>query len=618
MTVMNSIEIKNNEKSITYKNLISIKNLQQGLARTKSGVSPGIDGEVKKQISEKRLLKLHTELASQSYKPKPSKRVGIPKPGGGTRYLGIPSQIDKIIQGAILTQLEPLFESIFLNVSYGFRPGIGCHDALKEIKYGWKGVIWLINIDIKKCFDKINHEILLGLLNRYCDQPTIELIRKLLKVGYVDVHNLANRNNYNYEGTPQGSLISPILCNIFLHELDSYIVKELLPIYNKGEARKKNPTYSKRYTLNEKDKEFLKEYPQLKKALLRLKHNEFVTGQKFLAMDNADPSFRRLHYIRYADDFLIGFTGPRREAVEIQEKIVKKLSSLELTINQDKSKIHHSNDRGISYLGMYIRYYKHNIVKWRKDGSDADDITIQIPHLQAQSVNTVHFRAPIDKILKRLVDKGFAKIRKDSTVRGTAYIKYSMLDDEMIVSRFSAIIRGLNNYYSCINKRSDLWKVFAILRKSCALTLGYKHKMTRAARVYAKYGPNLKIQKLGKEATSLFYPKSLKTKIDFKTRKGNLLQYYSVLDLEIDVVKGSHNLNVRTDDLCQYEGCNASENLEAHHINPIANLSKRKDLTAFEKALIRRKRKIIMLCKKHHSLLHKKGFSLLINNLRKT
>jgi len=607
MTVMNSIEIKNNEKRITYENLISIKNLQKGLARTKNGVSPGIDGEVKNQISEKRLLKLHNELASQSYRPKPSKRVGIPKPGGGTRYLGIASQIDKVVQGAILIQLEPLFENIFSDTSYGFRPGIGCHDALKEIKYGWKGVTWLINIDIEKCFDKINHEILLGLLDKYCDQPTKELIRKLLKVGYVDIHNLANRNAYNHEGTPQGSLISPILCNIFLHELDVYVAKELLPIYNKGKARKKNPTYSKRYTLSDKDKELLKEYPKLKKALLRQKHNEFVTGQKFLAMDSFDPNFRRLHYIRYADDFLIGFTGPRIEAVKIQEAIVNKLSALELNINQDKSKIYHSNDRGILYLGMYVRYYKHNMVKWRKDGGDTDSITAQIPHLQAQSINTVHFRAPIDRMLKRLVDKGLAKFRKDGTVRGSAYIKYSMFEDEMIVTRFSAIIRGLNNYYSCVNRRSDLWKVFAVLRKSCALTLGHKHKMTSAARVYAKYGPNLTIYKLGKEATSLFYPRSLKTKIDFKTRKGNLLQYQSVLDLEIDAVKGSNKLNVKSGNQCQYEGCDTTNNLEAHHINPIANLSKRKDLSAFEKDLIRRKRKTVMLCKKHHQLLHKKG-----------
>jgi hypothetical protein len=189
-----------------------------------------------------------------------------------------------------------------------------------------------------------------------------------------------------------------------------------------------------------------------------------------------------------------------------------------------------------------------------------------------------------------------------------------MLEDDMIVDRFSAVIRGLLNYYSCINKRSDLWKVFAILRKSCALTLAHKYKMSSAARVFAKYGPNLTISKLGKEVTSLFYPKSLKTKIDFKTRKGDFSQYPSVLDLELDAVKGSHNLNIKSADVCQYEGCDATEHLEAHHINPIANLSKRKDLSEFEKALVRRKRKTVMLCKKHHNLMHRKGVFITSNS----
>jgi hypothetical protein len=138
--------------------------------------------------------------------------------------------------------------------------------------------------------------------------------------------------------------------------------------------------------------------------------------------------------------------------------------------------------------------------------------------------------------------------------------------------------------------------------------------MTSAARVFAKYGPNLTISKLGKEVATLFYPKSLKTKIDFKTRKGNFFQYPSVLDLELDAVKGSHKLNIQLADVCQYENCDVSENLEAHHINPIANLSKRKDLSEFERALVRRKRKTVMLCKKHHNLMHKKGVFITSNS----
>lgn len=442
-------------------------------------------------------------------------------------------------------------------------------------------------------------------MRNYCDQSTVELIRKLLKVGYVDVHNLNDRSKYNVVGTPQGSLISPIMNNILLHELDEYVTKEILPTYNRGIARKKNAEYSKKDTLSDLDKEIIKEYPDMKKALLRSKHNKVAKGLKFTAMDGFDLGFRRCHYVRYVDDFIIGFTGPRSEAQQIYESIGNKLKDLKFEINQEKSKIYHSNERNIKYLGVYLRYFKHHKLKWRKDGNATDEITKQVPALQAQAINTVHFRAPIVKMLGKLVDKGLAKCRKDGTVRATAYLKYCMLEDEKIVNRYSAMIRGILNYYSCINRRSDLWKVFAILRKSCALTLAHKHKLVTAARVYAKYGPNLIIRNLGKEIASLFYPNSLKTKIDFKTRQGVII-HPSILDIEINKIPGSTKTNLKTVNVCEYEGCDKTENLEAHHLNPMSNIAKRKDLSTFEKALIRRKRKVVMLCKKHHNLLHRK------------
>lgn len=114
---------------IKYNDLINLENLKKGLERTKNNVSPGLDGEIKSQITEKRLIKLYNELSSQKYKPTPSKRVGIPRPDGGTRYLGISSQIDKVVQGAILNKLEPIVEPLFLDVSFGSRKGINCHDA---------------------------------------------------------------------------------------------------------------------------------------------------------------------------------------------------------------------------------------------------------------------------------------------------------------------------------------------------------------------------------------------------------------------------------------------------------------------------------------------------------
>lgn len=597
----------NKTKLITYKDIINPDNLESALKRIKNNVSPGIDGEIKKQITSKRLNELHKELASQKYKPKPARRVSIPKPDGGVRFLGVASSIDKVVQGALLNKLEPVFEEIFLDVSYGFRPNKGCHDALKEIKYGWKAVTWIINADIQKCFDKINHELLLEKLEEFCDQPTIELIRKLLKVGYVDVHNLSDRNNYSTIGTPQGSLISPILCNFYLHELDEFVSRELIPKYNIGKYRGKSAEYSKRYSLDNEDVKILEKYPELKKSLARAKHNRFAKSDKLTSSKVIDSDFRRLFYVRYADDFLIGFTGPRKEAQDIYQALEETLTGLKLEINHEKSRIYHSGERNIKYLGMYLRYYSHNQVVWRKDGSSVENsIDKQVPALQAKAINNVQFRAPIDKMLERLVDRGLAKRRKDGTTRGSAYLKWCMLEDAQIVTRYSSIIRGILNYYSCINKRSELWKVFAILRKSCALSLAHKHGLSSAARAYARYGPNLTIRDdTGRIKSTLFYPKSLKTKIDFKTRKDRVI-YPSVLDIEIDLVPGSSKNNIKTAETCEYEGCAINENLEAHHLNPISNLYKRKDLTSFEKTLIRRKRKVVMLCKKHHLILHKK------------
>lgn len=594
-------------EKVQYRDLISIESLQKGLDKTKSGVSPGLDGETKFQITRKRLEKLGKDLASQTYKPTPAKKVGIPRPDGGTRYLGIASQIDKVVQGALLLKLEPILEKEFLDVSYGFRPGLGCHDALKNIKYQWKAITWVINMDISKCFDKINHEFLLKRLEKYCDQATIELIRKMLKVGYVDIHNLNSRAEYNTVGTPQGSLISPILCNLYLHELDLFVCEILRPLYNRGEARPNTEEYSKRRNLSDFENQVLIKYPELKGALSRVKHNRYVTGDKRRATDSFDPGFRRLHYIRYADDFILGFIGPKIEAETIKEAIKGKLREMKLEINADKSNIFHSSDKGINYLGAYMRYFSQNKVKARDEDQSSSGVDKMVNKLHGQAINTVHFRVPVDKILQRLVDKGFGSKRKDGTVRGTSLSRLCMMEDSEIVNRFSAIIWGLQNYYSFVNHRSDLWKVFAILRKSCALTLGQKHKVNSAARVFAKYGPELKIRdNLGKLISKLEYPTSLKTKIDFKTGKRGT-QVSDILEAMQKSVQGSTKTNLKTSNKCEYDECTETEHLEAHHLNPISGMANRKDLTSFQKALISRSRKVVMLCKKHYNEVHRKG-----------
>jgi len=592
-------------EEITYEAVITIENLKAGLKRTKSGKAPGLDGEIKANITDERLHKLFSDLKTQKYKPRASKRVMIPKPDGGSRPLGISSQIDKVVQGAILTQLEPVLERIFSDASFGFRPKRGCHNALKKMKFSWQNTTWIIDADISKCFDKIHHEILLKLVSRYCDQALVELIRKLLNAGYVDIHNLPDRTLYGVKGTPQGSLISPILCNLYLHELDQFaqsLTKD--EKFNRGAERNYTTEFKQRQTLTDEDKMVLKAYPELKRSITRVKHKRRVLAMK-ASRDPDDLDFRRLYYVRYADDFMFGYCGTKIEAEEIMLAVKLFLKErLNLDLNDKKSKVHHSSARGIKYLGAYLRYIHNNKITKRNDPSDLDSPERLIgSDLNNISINTMQLRAPIDRIMKKAVDNGFAKFRADSSVRATSCRRLASLTDAELVNRFSAIIRGILNYYSFVNRKSDLWSVCSLYRKSLALTLADKHSLKTAAKAFRKFGPNLKAksEKLGGKDAVLFYPTTLKTKVDFKTGDNGL--QLPEMDHNLQLLAGSHRALAKTAEVCQYEGCNVSRSLQEHHINPQINIS-RKDLTPFEKSLVAKKRKTVALCGFHHARMH--------------
>ena len=583
---------------LNYQDVISLDNLKKGLARTKSNVSPGLDGSTKANFTDKKLNSLFKELKSQRFKPSPVKRVNIPKPSGGVRPLGIASQKDKIVQAAILNLLEPILEEVFLDCSYGGRPNRNCHSALKHIKTKWQNVTWIINIDIQKYFDTINHEILLSMLEKYCDQALIELIKKLLKSGYVDLYNHPNVFEKSEIGTPQGSLISPILSNLFLHSFDCFVKNELLPEWNRGNERKFISGYQTRKRLTSDETKAVESLnlKGAKEAIERLKHNEWLK-QNLPARDPKDETFRRMGYIRYVDDFLIGFTGTKVEAQEIKNRIELFLADeLKLKTNKTKSYISHSSDRGIKYLGFYIRYLPRNKVvidssKPYKDGTGKGH------QLKATAINQVQLRIPVEEIMRRAAERGYARIRKDGTsIRATSFRKLSSLEDKQIVQRFSSIIRGIMEYYSPANRRSDLWQIVSLFRKSCALTLADKHKLKTAAKVFKRYGPNLKISDpIQKKETVLFYPTSLKTIANFKLGKSDI----SLSEIIADPIKGSYKSNKKMAGTCQWPGCKNSDNLEEHHVNPVRNING-KSLSQYEIWLRKKARKTITLCREHH------------------
>lgn len=582
---------------ISYKNIIHIENLTKGLEKTKSNVSPGIDGETKANFTDKKLQILHKSLKHQNYAPSPVKKVNIPKPNGGIRTLGIASQQDKIIQAAILLQLEPVLGKIFFKNSYGSRPSLNCHHALKEIKKKWQNITWIISIDIQKYFDNINHDLLLKLLENYCDQATIELIRKLIKCGYVNLYNNPNHMEPTITGISQGSIISPILSNLYLHQLDQYIVDTLLPLWNRGDSRKFISGYQNRKKLTAEEKEVVEKLnlKGLTEAIARLKHNEWI-NKGLPARDPNDENFRRLHYLRYIDDFLLGFTGTKAEAEEIKNNIENFLSEkLLLKTNQTKSFISHSSDYGIRFLGFYIRYIDSN--KIVKDPKIPENDGKGLGHqLKSTAINSVQLRIPTELILKRAVDRGYGKIRKAGSIRASSCRKLSSFDDKLIVQRFSNIIRGLINYYSPANSLSDLWPIVAFYRKSCALTLADKHKLKTAAKAFKRYGPKLKItDPIKLNETVLFYPTSLKTTGNFKLTKVNITLSTDVLD----PIQGSYRSNPKTSTSCQYPNCDRTDNLQEHHINPVRNIKNMKK-SKLQVWMQKNLRRTVTLCNDHH------------------
>lgn len=538
------ISILNSQNRIIYKDIINIENLQNGLKKIKSNVSPELDGEIKINFTDKKLEILHKALKSQKFKPTPVKIINIPKPDGGTRLLGMASQRDKVVQAAILSQFEPVLESTFFDCSYGGRPNKNCHLALKNIKSKWKNVTWIINIDIQKYFDIINHDLLLSMLKEYCDQATIELIRKFLKCGYIDLYNHPETLEKSAIETPQGSLISPILSNLYLHYFDRFVVEQLLPEWNRGSERKfisKN-RICKNLSVEEKKHVESLNIDGLTEAIEKLKHNEWAK-KGFPAREPDNDTFRRMHYARYIDDFIIGFTGTKVEAEEIKDKIERFLfDELKLKTNEAKSYISHSSDRGIKYLGFYIKYISRN--KTQKDVNvEYKDEEGNSYQLKPIVINQAQLRIPTEFILRRAVDNGYGKIRVNGTIRPSSCRKLSSFEDKQIVNKFLSIIRGLMQYYSPANQRSDLWQIVAFYRKSCVLTLADKHKLKTAAAVYKRYGPNLKVSDpVKKKETVLFYPTTLKTTSNFKLGSSRV----TLSEVVMDPIKGLYKFNKKT------------------------------------------------------------------------
>ena len=239
--------------------------------------------------------------------------------------------------------LEAYYEPQFSDYSHGFRPGRGCHTALREIAETWTGTTWFIEGDISDCFGSLDHEIMVRILaEKIHDNRFLRLIRNMLKAGYMEDW----RWNATLSGCPQGGVVSPVLSNNYLHKLDEYVETVLIPQHTRGSRRRDNP-----------------DYDSASKALARARGRgdraqarELCQQRRSLPRrDPHDPGYRRLRYSRYADDHILGFTGPKTEAEAIKDQLAEFLrDELGLELNQDKTLITHARTRAARYLGYEI------------------------------------------------------------------------------------------------------------------------------------------------------------------------------------------------------------------------------------------------------------------------
>jgi group II intron reverse transcriptase/maturase len=310
-------------------------------AMTKGTTDETVDG-----MSLTKIESLIDDIRHERYRWTPVRRVHIPKKKGGQRPLGLPTWRDKLLQEVMRSILEAYYEPQMSDHSHGFRPGRGCHTALQEIQTQWTGSRWFVEGDIAKFFDTMDHEVLLTILGeKIHDNRFLRLIRHLLESGYLEEWKF----NKTLSGCPQGGVISPILSNIYLDKLDQYVEKTLIPAYTRGERRAVNPVYQ---TLKAKER-WQKRLGNSEEAKKLRKQS-----QKIFSCDPNDDTYRRLYYVRYADDALFGFAGSREEAEEIKQQLGQFLrDTLKLEMSQEKTLITHASSEKARFLNYHTRMF---------------------------------------------------------------------------------------------------------------------------------------------------------------------------------------------------------------------------------------------------------------------
>ncbi|MET3690474.1 group II intron reverse transcriptase/maturase [Priestia megaterium] len=550
---------------------------------TKGSDNKTIDG-----MSMERIHNIIDSLKDERYQPTPVRRTYIEKKrGNGKRPLGIPSFDDKLLQTVVKSILESIYESSFSNSSHGYRPNKSCHTAIKQIADTFNGVKWFIEGDIKGFFNNIDHSILINLLRkRIKDEKFLRLIWKFLKAGYVEDWKYHN----SYSGVPQGGIISPILSNIYLNELDQFI-EEFQDKFNKGKRKADNPDYKKLHLKCTSLKRKLKN-KSAKGTLEEGERQEIInyikeTNNRKLKLPSRDPmdlSYRRLKYVRYADDWLIGIIGSKEDAIMIKKELTDFIShKLKLELSQEKTLITNSN-KFARFLGYDIA-----ISRSQQTKPIARTAGQQKKVLSRSHSGKVSIYMPKEAWVSKLIE--YKAIKIDGCIWKPMHRRALVNNDDLeILTRYNAEIKGMYNYYRLALNVSGLNKFKYFMEYSLYKTFANKYKKS-IKKIINKYSINgvfaVRYETKKASKTRYFYNDGFKrnttlkadhTNADLPINKFDLSRTSLISRLKAERCEWCHEENV---------------DLEIHHVRKLKDLKGKK---LWEQAMIARSRKTIALC----------------------